>query len=86
MKSELAISAIIDGSTNEREIRLGRHTAYGSVSADGKEYSLIHAPTQDDFDAVSSALDKATPSEIREAIAGPSMVNARGEIVTADEI
>jgi hypothetical protein len=81
---DLAISGILSGS--EREIRYGRHVAYGEVSVDGATYVLLHAPTQADFDAVASALDSATPAEIREAIAGPSMVNSAGKMVTAEEI
>jgi len=84
--NELAISAVLSGG-RYREITLnGRQRAYGEVAADGKTYSLIHAPTQADFDAVAAAMDAATPSQIREAISGPSMVNERGDIVTAEEI
>lgn len=84
MATRLAISGVLTG--GEREIRIGRHVAYGEVSADGRTYSLNHAPTQADFDAIADALAGATPTEIREAIAGPSFVNGRGEIVMPDEI
>lgn len=36
-----------------------RCIAYGTVGADGETYSLEHAPTQEDFDAVAAALDGA---------------------------
>lgn len=86
MRTQLAISGILGSDSAEREIRLGRHVAYGEIAVDGRTYNIIHAPTQADFDAIAAAMDAATPTEIREAIAGPSFVDATGRIITAEEI
>lgn len=56
----------VDG---EREIRVGKAIAYGTVAADGTAYALLHAPTQADFDAVATILDAAEPADIRWSLA-----------------
>jgi hypothetical protein len=66
MTTTLTISGKLTG--DEREIKAGEHTAYGTVSEDGAEYALAHAPTQDDFDAVAAALDAAAADEIIDAM------------------
>lgn len=54
--------------SDEREIRVGDHVAYGQISDDGRTYSVNHAPTQDDFDAVSAVLDEMSARDIKAAL------------------
>lgn len=66
MTTQITISEPMEN--GEREIRVGDHVAYGEVAADGETYSVIHAPTQDDFDAIAKALDAASATEIIDAM------------------
>ena len=43
----------------DREIRYGRHVAYGTIGPEPGTWALTHAPTQEDLDAVAAALDAA---------------------------
>ena len=55
----------------EYELRVGCHVAYGSIAISGdgdKSYSLDHAPTQADYDAVAAALDSSTDAELVEPV------------------
>lgn len=56
---------------DEREFRLGKAVAYGSCEIDGdgeSSYSLAHAPTQADFDAIAAWLDGAGDQDILDAM------------------
>lgn len=57
---------------DEREFRLGKAVAYGSCEIEGDDgeatYSLSHAPTQADFDAVAAWLDTAGSLDIQDAM------------------
>lgn len=57
---------------DEREFRLGKAVAYGSCAIDGDDgeaiYSLSHAPTQADFDAIAAWLDSAGSVDIQDAL------------------
>lgn len=66
-KAILRISGRLQG-RGEREIILGPRIAYGEVAADGRTYTLLHAPTQEDFDAIATALDSMSAAEIRSAM------------------
>lgn len=47
-----------------REIQLHDHTAWGTISEDGEHYEVRNAETDEDLNAVGTALDEATPHEI----------------------
>ena len=63
-----SISAKMQG--DEREIIVvgddyrTRYLAFGEVDDDGETYRCLHAPTQNDFDAVAKAMDQATAEYI----------------------
>lgn len=46
------------------EFRLGRMVAYGDYSPEDGAYALDHAPSQEWFDLISEALDKADLSDL----------------------